>query len=83
MADNPQQSRDLSFDPATWPKDPANGRYLCAPAHPMPKVVPASSLWAHTNIESCGSSSDFALGQEFDDRRCKDCGMSWSEEVAQ
>lgn len=66
---------------AVWPRDAANGRLLCAPEHPMPKGAPGQ--WAHTNVVGTGGSSDFHLGQEFDDRRCKDCGASWSEEVAQ
>jgi hypothetical protein len=64
-----------------WPRDPANNRFLCAPEHPMPKG--AAGMWAHTNIETVGDESDFSTGQEFDRRRCKDCGVEWSEEVPQ
>ncbi len=71
----------VTFDAATWPRDPANGRLLCAPQHPMPKGV--GGRWSHTSVEHTGDSSDFHLGQEFDDYRCRDCGTSWTEEVPQ
>jgi hypothetical protein len=64
-----------------WPRDPANNRLLCTPDQPMPKG--ANGLWSHTNIETVGDDSDFSTGQEFDRRRCKDCGVEWWEEVPQ
>jgi hypothetical protein len=79
-----QSNTDSALDRwLNWPRDPANGRLLCAPAHPMPKDAPKGSRWSHTNIETVGSDSEFHLGQEFDRRRCKDCSVTWTEEVPQ
>ncbi len=60
-----------------WPRDPANGRYLCAPAHPMPKG--AQGQWAHTSTYDRGECSEGCC----DYRGCRDCGHTWKEEVAQ
>lgn len=74
-------SETVAFDAATWPRDPANGRFLCAPGKPMPKSAPGQ--WAHTGYETVGSDGDFSTGQEYDRCRCKDCGFEWWHEVAQ
>lgn len=66
---------------ADWPRDPANGRLLCAPGRPMPKG--AAGRWAHTNVETVSSTGDFSTGQEWDRCRCKDCGEEWEHEVPQ
>jgi hypothetical protein len=81
VSDQHRTSETVTFDPTTWPRDPANGRLLCSPDKPMPRGAPGR--WAHTNIESMGDHGDFSLGTEYDDYRCKDCGTSWSEEVPQ
>jgi hypothetical protein len=64
-----------------WPRDPANGYLLCSPGRPMPKG--ANGRWAHTNVETVSSDSDFSLGTEYDRKRCADCGKTWQEEVPQ
>lgn len=61
-----------------WPIDPASGRYLCAPAHPMPGG-PIQGTWAHTTVVSDGECSEGCC----DYFKCKDCGHSWRVEVAQ
>lgn len=71
----------VSVDLNDWPRDPANGYYVCAPDRPMPKDAPGR--WAHTNIRTVGGDSDFHLGLEYDRRRCQDCGVEWEEEVPQ
>lgn len=63
-------------DLTPWPKDPANGRLLCSPEHPMPKNAPGH--WAHTNIRSTGECSEGCC----DYYECKDCGHKWKVEVA-
>lgn len=66
---------------ANWPRDPESNRLLCAPAHPMPNG--AAGRWAHMNVETVGSDSDFHYGTEWDRKRCKDCGLEWDQEVPQ
>jgi hypothetical protein len=65
----------LEFD--NWPLDPANGRLLCAPEHPMPKD--AKGRWAHTNSQIVGECMDGCC----DYKHCKDCGHDWREEMPQ
>jgi len=60
-----------------WPRDPANGRLLCSPDHPMPKGAPG--LWSHTNVKSDGTCYEGCC----DDYVCKDCGFAWRVECAQ
>jgi len=60
-----------------WPRDPANGRYLCAPEHPMPNGAPGQ--WSHTNVVSDGECADGCC----DFYKCKDCGHRWRVEVPQ
>jgi hypothetical protein len=60
---------------ADWPRDPANGRLLCAPGKPMP--VGAPGQWAHMSVCSNGADDD----PYYDHRACLDCGMTWLEEV--
>lgn len=69
-------SKTVAFDAATWPRDPANGRFLCAPGKPMPKGAPGQ--WAHTSIYDRGGNDPY-----YDHRGCRDCGEAWSEEVAE
>ena len=76
-----RSAEEVAMSENSWPIDPASGRFLCSLDHPMPKG--AEGRWAHTNIECIGESSDFDTGQEFDIKRCKDCGVTWYEEVAQ
>ncbi len=59
---------------ASWPRDPANGRLLCAPAHPMPKGAPGQ--WSHTNVKGDDGGSDYV-----DYKKCVDCGHRWGEEL--
>lgn len=66
---------------ANWPYDPANGRLLCSSEKPMPNG--ATGRWAHTNVETVASESDFKYGTEWDKKRCKDCGLEWEQEVPQ
>lgn len=55
----------------------SNGRYVCTPEKPMPKDAPGR--WAHTGAVSTGSSWD-DLGEYY---KCRDCGHTWEEELAQ
>ena len=66
---------------ADWPKDLGSGRLLCAPGKPRP--AGAKGLWAHTRVETICTESDFRLGHEYDRKRCKDCHLEWTEEIAQ
>lgn len=75
MSTNEDAPRPVSD--ADWPRDPANGRLLCAPAHPMPKK--ALGQWAHTNVEPNGECSDGCC----DYYVCRDCGLRYCVEVAQ
>lgn len=60
---------------AEHPRDPAAPhRFLCAPAHPMPKGAPGQ--WSHTNLKSDGSDSDY-----YDGYICQDCGHAFRVEV--
>lgn len=61
-----------------WPRDPANGRFLCTPIQPMPEG-PIQGLWSHTSVVSDGECSEGCC----DYYKCKDCGHSWRSEVAQ
>lgn len=63
-----------------WPEHSA-GVYLCSPAKPMPQG--ADGRWAHTNVQTIGDDGDFSTGQEYDRKRCKDCGHEWWQEVPQ
>lgn len=63
-------------DFTNWPRDPANGRLLCSPTHPMPKG--AAGLWSHTSVVSDGTCSDGCC----DDYKCNDCGHEWRSEGA-
>lgn len=56
---------------ADWPRDPANGRYLCSPEKPMPKDAPGQ--WAHTGTTWVKESYDCCS----DKYRCTDCGEEW------
>lgn len=56
-----------------WPRDPANGRFLCSPERPMPKD--ATGMWSHTGT-TCTGYGDYA-----DYYKCNDCGQTWSEEL--
>lgn len=62
---------------ADWPRDPANGRYLCAPGRPMPKNAPGQ--WSHTGAKWLRDNFDSTV----DYYRCTDCGCQWESEVAQ
>lgn len=67
----------LTFDPATWPRDPkAPQRFLCSPDHPMPKG--STGQWSHTNPRDNGECSDGCC----DDYKCADCGHTWRVECA-
>lgn len=57
-----------------WPRDPVNGRFLCAPTHPMPKN--ASGRWSHTTVGETDHDSDYSI-----EYKCKDCGLAWREEM--
>ena len=65
-------------DSTTWPKDPANGRLLCSPEHPMPKG--AEGRWSHTNVHEEG---DGCFDGCCADYRCRDCGHTWRQELPQ
>lgn len=67
----------LMTDLTNWPRDPANGRYLCSPEHPMP--LGAKGQWSHTNVDSSGSCFEGCCDRYI----CKDCGHRWTVEVAQ
>lgn len=57
-----------------WPKDPANGAYLCTKERPMPDK--ALGRWAHTGAHTIDSSSDYS-----ESYACKDCGKHWQVEL--
>lgn len=54
--------------------NPANGRYVCTPEHPMPEG--ATGRWEHTNVSETDSSSDYTASY-----KCDDCGLEWREEL--
>ena len=56
--------------------NPANGRLVCSPEHPMPQG--AAGRWEHTNVEDAGECLDGCC----DYYRCKDCGHTWRQKVA-
>ncbi|TAK84342.1 MAG: hypothetical protein EPO20_14735 [Betaproteobacteria bacterium] len=60
-----------------WPRDLANGRYLCSPEKPMPKGAPGQ--WSHTGAKWVRDNYDSTV----DYYRCVDCGTYWGSEVAQ
>jgi hypothetical protein len=60
-----------------WPTNPQNGRFLCAPEHPMPRN--AAGRWEHTNRRDDGECADSCC----DYFVCLDCGHRWKEEVPQ
>jgi hypothetical protein len=61
-----------------WPRDPVNGRLLCAPDHPMPKD--AKGQWSHTNAHEYG---DGCFDGCCADYLCDDCGEKWRAELPQ
>lgn len=61
-----------------WPRDPANGRFLCAPDRLKPKD--ARGLWSHTNAHEYG---DGCFDGCCADYRCDDCGETWRAELPQ
>ncbi len=58
-----------------WPKDPANGRYLCSPEHPMPSDAPKESMWSHVSLREIGPQEDHGLGCCTTRYECSDCGV--------
>lgn len=67
-----------------WPKT-KDGRLICSPAHPMPiGDGDAHGLrWAHTNLMEVLQDKD---GWPMDDtvtKKCRDCGIVITAEVAQ
>lgn len=70
------------FD-ATWPKDPANGRYLCTPEHPMPTNAPKKSRWSHASLQEIGPQENHGLGCSTTKYECRDCGASCRNELPQ
>jgi hypothetical protein len=69
------RTKDLVFDPATWPR--VGERYICTLSHPRP--AGASGGWVHTDYEDAGECSEGCC----DRYRCRACGKIWNEEVAQ
>jgi hypothetical protein len=65
-----------SFDAATWPKDPANGRFLCTLAQPMPHG--AGGRWSHADLADAGGCAEGCC----DDYRCRACGVEFRVEAA-
>ena len=63
------------------PIDPANGRPLCSPEHPMPKD--ATGRWSHTSVEQVGHGEDYGGGCYVVTYRCRDCGKTWEQELPQ
>jgi hypothetical protein len=64
---------DADNGTVNWPRDPANGRWLCTPERPMPQG--AAGQWAHTGTH-CTYSGDY-----HDSYECRDCGARWSQEL--
>ncbi len=65
------------------PTDPATGRFLCSPEHPMPKDAPNGTRWVHTNVAEVGEQEDGYPGGNLQRMRCKDCGVNWKMELPQ
>ena len=60
-----------------WPRDPKNGRLLCAPERPMPRG--AEGRWSHSDVQETGECSDGCCAYY----RCVSCGASWRQELPQ
>lgn len=80
---NPSSEQN-TFDEATWPRDPASGRFLCSSDRPMPagasmRPEGVRRQWVHTNVVSDGECSEGCC----DDYKCADCGHTWRVECAQ
>ena len=67
--------------PDEHPIDPASGRFLCSPEHPMPKG--AKGRWVHTNVVEDGEQRNGWPCGDDQDYRCVDCGHTWTEELPQ
>jgi hypothetical protein len=64
------------------PKDPANGRFLCSPEHPMPFNAPGR--WSHRNASEVDDSQEDGWPSGDTVRmKCPDCGASWRMELPQ
>lgn len=59
---------------ADWPRDPINGRLLCAPEHPKP--YRAAGQWSHTRTYTAGECGEGCC----DDYACRDCDAEWRVE---
>lgn len=69
--------------PFTHPeKDPANGRWLCSRRHPRPANAPASSRWAHEDVEEGEQENGWPSGDTVR-CRCLVCGETWRYELPQ
>ncbi len=66
-----------------WEIDPANGRYLCSPEHPMPADAPKESLWSHTSLREIGPQEEHGLGCSTTRYECPDCGVKCRSELPQ
>ncbi len=72
----------MSEQTFTHPTDPANGRFLCSPEHPMPANAPGR--WSHTNVSEVDNSQESGWPSGDTVRmRCADCGFSWRMELPQ
>lgn len=71
------------FDIDSWPRDPANNRFLCSPEQPKPENAPKDSRWAHTSVQAAGDDEDRGLGCTVARYECKDCGEKWRTELPQ
>lgn len=66
-----------------WPKDPANGRYLCSPEHPMPTDAPKEVRWSHASFREVGPQGEHGLGCSATLYECVDCGVRCRSELPQ
>ncbi len=67
-----------------WPKT-EHGRLLCRPENPMPigDHEAYRYRWEHTNTEEVGDQENGYPGGDIVKIRCKDCGLTWKEELPQ
>ena len=58
-----------------------SARQTCSPESPRP--TDATGRWEHTNVEEVGYQEDGWPGGDWQSYRCKDCGLTWEEELPQ
>lgn len=69
MTNENQKWVELAKD---WPKDPANGRFLCESEHPRPSD--ATGMWSHAGFVEIDEYDNYPCGYMVV-YKCKDCGI--------